>query len=223
MKSDNWQNKTLICSFIAIESLLLVISVSKPAFSSYFAVSRPYKNNLKQIQFSSNLQANNRHLNRAIKTTEIKSFTGNVFDHENPTGKVISLLDSIGFKKNLEFAQFKDDLATNSLDFFSFMGKNNLNPWINSIYSYWQDNLEEELENFLHDRNTMAGINSENIGVEQVTRNPLWEVDSLIIMLILGVILFRVNQQIQNKPPLNQESQELHLSKTHPSKNQLFK
>lgn len=132
MERNNWQKRTLVIGFIAIESLLLVISIAQPAFSSYFASSRQYRKNIKQIQLSGQFQARN--YNKKVLAPEIESF--------------------------------KQETRT---------------------------------------RHTSS--------------NFFGDVDSLITMLVLGLILVRVNQQIQNKSQFNRELQELNFSKTQSSEN----
>ena len=219
MKSNNWQKKTFVFSFIATESLLLVISMTKPAFSSYFAFSRQYKSGLKQIQLSGKFKASDRDYNGEISATEIESFQGRILSYHQHRPEVVSLLDSIDLQEKLEFDRFKYNLITNHLEFSVRTRKHNLNPLTNSVESHWQVNFKQELDNFLANENRIIGIDSEGTGITQISKTVLWEVDSLMIMLILGLILFRVNQQIHSKSQPNQKSQELNLLKTSSSEN----
>ena len=223
MESNNWQKRTLVFSFIAIESLLVVIGTTKPAFSSYFAFSRHYRSGFKKIRLSERFKAGDRNRKRGISATKIESFRSNIPYNGKYTTEPISVLDSIVSQEKLEFARFKSNLTTNQLEFSVSTRENKLKPLINSASSHRQVNFKKELDNFLSDRHKIASIDSKETGKNQVSSTALWEVDSLIIILILGVILFRINQQIHNKPQLNRESQELNLSNNQSSEDRLFK
>ena len=219
MRSSNWQKKTFVFSFIALESLLFVIGMTKPAFSSYFAFSRQYKSGLKQIQLSGQFKASDRDYDGEISETEIESFQGKILYSYPHRPEVVSLLDSIDLQEKLEFERFKYDLNTNHLEFSVFTRKSDLNPLGNSVDSHWQVNFKQELDNFLADEKRIIGIDSEGTGRTQISSTALWEIDSLIIILILGVILFRVDRQIENKLQLKEKSQKLNLSTTSSSGN----
>ena len=223
MERNNWQRKTIIFGFIAIESLLLAIGITKPALSSYFGLPSYYKNGFKKSQLGSKFKVSDRISKRKIAITKIENFRTNILYNEKYTLEAIYLLDSIVFKNKIEFARFKYNLTANNLDFYVRTRKNKLNSLINSVSSHWQINLKKELDNFSSDRQNIASINSEATEKTWVSSTASWEVDSLIIIFILSVILFRVNQQIHNKPQLNRESPELNLSKHKSSEDRLFK
>ena len=185
--------------------------MTQPAFSSYFAFSRQYKSGLKQIQLSGQFKASDRDYNGEISATEVESFQGKILYSYLHEPEAVSLLDSIDFQEKPEFERFKYDLTTNHLEFSVRTNNSNLNPLINSVDSHWQVNFKQTLDNFSANRQRIIGFDSEGTGRTQISKIVLWEIDSLIIILVLGVILFRVNQQIQNK------------LKHRSSRNQLFK
>lgn len=152
MDKNNWQNKTIVFSFIAIESLLLLISMTKPAFSSYFVFSR--------------------FPNQETFSPDIQSFNSNIINHLDDTSKV-------HFSLNSEQVTFK-----------------------------------QELDDLLVNKNRIVLLDSEKTKLTQISRTALWEIDSLIIMLVLSLVLVQINQQIQHKSQSNQESSELNLSET---------
>ena len=185
--------------------------MTQPAFSSYFAFSRQYKSGLKQIQLSGQFKASDRDYNGEISATEVESFQGKILYSHLHEPEAVSLLDSIDFQEKPEFEWFKYDLTTNHLEFSVRTNNSNLNPLINSVDSHWQVNFKQKLDNFSANRQRIIGVDSEGTGRTQISKTVLWEIDSLIIILVLGVILFRVNQQIQNKLKRNQKSQNIDL------------
>lgn len=214
MQRNYWKRKILAFSFISLESLLLIIGMSRPAFSSYFAFSRQYKSGLKEIQLSGQFKARDLDRNGEISATEIEDFEGIILYRHQKKPEAISLLDSIDFKKKLEFEQFRYILATNHLEFSVRTHRNRIQSLTNSTYSHWQVDFQKKLDNFLTSQNTIVGVDSEGTGTAKISRNTLSEIDSLIILIILSLILFRINQQIQTKSQLSQEVKELNLRNT---------
>ena len=164
MEKNNWQDKTIIFSFIAIEGLLLLISMIAAVFSGDFVFSRQYK-------------TSDRHLGEEVSIATIEGLKSSILYRGENTLEEVFLLDS----KQVHFQQ--------------------------------------EIDNLLVDRHSMVSIDSEQTKLTQISRNSLWEIDSLIILLVLGLILFRVNQQIHNQYRLNQESSELNRSETQSPEN----
>lgn len=155
MDKNNWQNKTIVFSFIAIESLLLLISMIKPAFSSYFVFSRsPHKE---------------------IFSPDINSFDSSILHYQKDAPKALSSVN------------------------------------IGQVY------FKQELDYFLVNKNRIVLLDSEDTKLTQISITTIWEIDNLIIMLVLGLILVRINQQIQHKSQSKQESPELNLSETQSS------
>ena len=219
MQRNYWKRKILVFSFISIESLLFIVGMTKPAFSSYFAFSREYKSGFKQIQLSGQFKARDRDRNGEISATEIEDFEGIILYRHQKQPEAVSLLDSIDFKERLEFERFRYNLATNHLEFSIRTRNNKIKSLTDPTYSHWQVNFQKELDNFSTNQNSIVGIDSEGTGTTQISRNTLSERESLIILLILGLILFRINQQIQTKSQINQELKELNLPNTWSQKN----
>lgn len=155
MDKNNWQNKTIVFSFIAIESLLLLISMTKPAFSRYFVFAH--------------------FLNQEIFSPDINSFDSSILNYQKDTPEALSSVN-IG-----------------------------------------QVDFKQELDYFLVNKNRIVLLDSEDAKLTQISRTTIWEIDNLIIMLVLGLILVRINQQIKHKSQFNQESSELNLSETQSS------
>ena len=206
MQRNYWKRKIIVLSFIVVESLLFIIGMTKPAFSSYFSFSRQYKNGLKQIHLSGQFKARDLDRNGEISAREIEDFQGKILYHHQRDPEIVSLLDNISFKDRLEFEHFKYNLTNNHLEFSVRTRQKILDSLVDSVDSHWRVNFKQESDHFFIDQNKIIGTDAKGTGKIKITRKTLLEIDTLIILLILGLILFRINQQIHIKAQANSDS-----------------
>jgi hypothetical protein len=108
--------------------------------------------------------------------------------------------------EKIEFEEFKYDLATKELKFSVRTLEHPVNSLIETVDSYWHVNFQGQFDLFLTPHNGIVAIDPKQTGIAKITYNLPPGLDGMAILLILGLILIRINQQIQNELEFDQET-----------------
>jgi hypothetical protein len=182
---------------ISVASLLLSLGISKPAFSSYFAFSRDYRNGLEKIKLAGKFQATDLDQDGEISITEVKNFEGVVLSQNKKQPELLSVIDFIKDKEEVEFEQFKYNLATNNLEFVIRTLDRKNDHFINSIDPYWQVNFQKEFDSFVAQDRDLIALDYQGTGITVNPDDSSSELDGLAVLLILILSLLRISQQIK--------------------------
>ncbi|AFZ34399.1 hypothetical protein Sta7437_0811 [Stanieria cyanosphaera PCC 7437] len=192
---------------ISVASLLLCLGISKPAFGSYFNFSRDYRNGLEKIKLAGKFQAKDLNGDNKISLTEVKSFEGMIVSQSELQPQIFSVFDLIKPKEEIQFEKFNYDLKTNNLQFVIRTLEQDRSNLINSINSYWQVDFQSELDSFKTIDNSLVALDYQGTGLtSEQSKNPSG-LDSLVVLLILTLMFFRISQQIQAETKTNKEQQ----------------
>jgi hypothetical protein len=190
------ENICLTCLVILIPSLFLNLIIGQPVFAVPFIFYREYNNGFERLKLSGKFEAKDKNSDGEISVQEVEYFTGIILYGNLKQSENFALFDVIKLGEQIEFDDFKYNLSTKKLQFSLRTTGYPLNSLIETVDSYWHVNFEGQFDLFFTANNGIVGIDSRQTGIAKIAYNRSRKLDGIAVLLILGFILIRINQQI---------------------------